>query len=312
MAKISKEEYELLKSSVFYWKWIAREEDGRLYKFHGKPKKVKSSRWNDRKQTWLGMSSDGFEFIQWGDENPYNVAKLIEEYEIENGMRYDVGKTKVVDIDTSKLAISNDFFYVKESEETKVRKNIEWLKGRFAGRKIFSPSNDREIGYNEAIDEFSKYVDQLEEKEKVEVPQFVFDWIGERKNTDFLEEIHYLESSLTSQEGYTREEHELYFWIKKNFDTFAKAWITYPNIEVEEEPLYRARLKVITGGFIASYLRTQSSGAADRLKALEIGSKYFHEDYRRLSEFTENELKRLDVWDSDQWEIEEVEENAEG
>ena len=76
--------------------------------------------------------------------------------------------------------------------------------------------------------------------------------------------------------------------------------------EVEEEPLYRARLKVITDEFIASYLCTQSSDAEERLKALEIGSKYIHEDYRHLSEFTEDELKRLDIWDSEQWEIEEL------
>ena len=91
-------------------------------------------------------------------------------------------------------------------------------------------------------------------------------------------------------------------------ERFVKAWLAYLNIEVEEEPLYRARLKVITDEFIASYLRTQSSDAEDRLKVLEIGSKYIHEDYRHLSEFTEDELKRLDIWDSEQWEIEEVEE----
>jgi len=89
-------------------------------------------------------------------------------------------------------------------------------------------------------------------------------------------------------------------------EIYARAWLD--GYTVEKEPLYRARLKVITDEFIASYLRTQSSDAEDRLKALEIGSKYINEDYRHLSEFTEDELKRLDIWVSEQWEIEELEE----
>src|SRR5699024_67045 len=95
-------------------------------------------------------------------------------------------------------------------------------------------------------------------------------------------------------------------WVARNIDKYARAWLD--GFTVEEEPLYRARLKVITDEFIASYLRTQSSDAEDRLKALEIGSKYIHEDYRHLSEFTEDELKRLNIWDSEQWEVEELEE----
>ena len=95
-------------------------------------------------------------------------------------------------------------------------------------------------------------------------------------------------------------------WVARNIDEYASAWLN--GFTMEKEPLYRARLKVITDEFIASYLRTQSSDAEDRLKALEIGSKYIHEDYRHLSEFTEDELKRLDIWDSKQWELEEMEE----
>ena len=55
------------------------------------------------------------------------------------------------------------------SEETEVR-NIEWFKGRLWGRKFFHPKNDKEIGYNKAIDEFSEYVDQLE-METVEITE---------------------------------------------------------------------------------------------------------------------------------------------
>ena len=79
-----------------------------------------------------------------------------------------------------------------------------------------------------------------EQTEKVEVPQFVFDWIEESKDFSILEEISYLRDSLSSQN--MREEHEIYFWLKNNFDTFAKAWLDYPNIEVEN-PKYYALIK---------------------------------------------------------------------
>ena len=44
-----------------------------------------------------------------------------------------------------------------------MKKDIEWLKGRLRMRKLFKPQTEEEIGYNMAIDEFSEYVDQLDE-----------------------------------------------------------------------------------------------------------------------------------------------------
>ena len=46
-----------------------------------------------------------------------------------------------------------------------MKKDIEWLKDRFKMRKLFKPQTEEEIGYNKAIDEFSEYVDQLDEPE---------------------------------------------------------------------------------------------------------------------------------------------------
>ena len=44
-----------------------------------------------------------------------------------------------------------------------MKKDIEWLKGRLRMRKLFKPQTEEEIGYNMSIDEFSEYVDQLDE-----------------------------------------------------------------------------------------------------------------------------------------------------
>ena len=122
MPKINQEEYELLKSLDDYWKWIARDNNGRLYKFQEKPKKVNSFQWNDRDQTWLGMSGDRFQFIQWEDEVPYNIAELIEDYEFENVLS-----------DEERF---HELYNANESEETEV-KNIEELKSWFEDDKYY-------------------------------------------------------------------------------------------------------------------------------------------------------------------------------
>lgn len=213
MAKINHEEYKILKSLDDDWEWIARDGKGdgggNLFAYLEKPfKDCDVGEWNYGRGTHP-INAQRFQFIQWKDWEPYSITGLMEEY---------------------------------ESGEAEV-KDLEWLKEETSEILLTSKKDGTNYFYYRDLKEkIYNAIDQFEEKEKVEVPQFVFDWIGEHKNTDFLEEIHYLESSLTSQEGYTREEHELYFWIKKNFDTFAKAWITYPNIEVKEEEKYYLKI----------------------------------------------------------------------
>ena len=155
------------------------------------------------------------------------------------------------------------------------------------------------------------------------IPKYVADWIegnkqSEEKWSDYDKEdamndtIHFTIYGLFADYPATNSHVELrnpvLKWLSVDRGNYFKLVnaVRY-GYEVEEEPLYRARLKVITDKFIASYLRTQSSDAKYRLKALEIGSKYIHEDHRHLSEFTENELKRLGIWGSEQWEVEELE-----
>lgn len=146
------------------------------------------------------------------------------------------------------------------------------------------------------------YVDELEnllvpKQELPVIPKYVAEWIKEMKQD---------ERPLYSA---MRTNHEWAIWktTNKNFsEIVAQAWLD--GYTAEEEPLYTARLKAITDEYIASYLRTQSSDDENRLNLLEIGNKYIYEDYRHQSEFTEDELKVFNIWDSDQWEIEEVEE----
>lgn len=188
-------------------------------------------------------------------------------------------------------------------------KDIEGLKkeikDNYSRLTSSSLQPERERVVNMKLDTLFGLIDQHDEREKPIVPQFVAEYFEKFKH-DLEIGIYSLNRELILGEfEYDSEIHE---WANhrenKPIETLVKMKLY--GYEVEKEPLYRARLKVITDECIASYLRTQSLDAEDRLKALEIGSKYTHKDYRHLSEFTEDELKRLNIWDSEHWEVEEV------
>lgn len=104
MARINQEEYQKLKGLDDKWKWIARDKNGRLYKFQEKPEKIKVNdfQWTDKKQTWSGMNRDSFQFIQWSDEEPYSIQKLIKEYEFEKILLAMAEEEIVLEIESKK------------------------------------------------------------------------------------------------------------------------------------------------------------------------------------------------------------------
>src|SRR5699024_2795136 len=178
MPKINQEEYEVLKGlDDNKWKWIARNYNGALITYTDKPMKNPSLYWDDFGER---MDDRLFQFVQWTDEEPYEIAELIEEYEIETGMRYDFGKIKVVDIDTSKLATRNGYIYVKESEETEVKKDLNWLKSAIQQNLDFYNDKDEEWqmakvrAYTKSLD----LINQLDEPEVLSQ-----EWLDENKSS---------------------------------------------------------------------------------------------------------------------------------
>ena len=104
MAKVSEKEYETLKGLEKQWKWIARDETQHTYAYKYRPIKSKlRGQWESNRNDYYLLPHDWLQFIQWSDSEPHNIAELIEEYE-----RYEIGNT------------------LEESEETEVKKEIEW------------------------------------------------------------------------------------------------------------------------------------------------------------------------------------------
>lgn len=81
MAKINREEYELLKSLDDKWKWITKSWATSLYAHDTEPwKNIMTLHWEGIGNS-LRVKGANFHFISWKDEEPYNIAELIEEYE---------------------------------------------------------------------------------------------------------------------------------------------------------------------------------------------------------------------------------------
>ena len=192
-----------------------------------------------------------------------------------------------------------------------MKKGIEWLKKRelIANIKSLAREVSQEWPHNEMVGlcDVLREIDESEVLSQVlpVIPSYMAEYLELAKSDVSLMRV--LEKANRREELLFLKWEKEYAWISANDETFARAWLD--GYKVEEEPLYTARLKVITGQCIESYLRTQSSNTEDRLEMLEIGSKYGGKEFGYLSEFTEHELKVLDIWDSDQWVVEEVEES---
>ena len=120
-----------------------------------------------------------------------------------------------------------------------------------------------DIGAKAACQLFLKNLQQLDEPGKVEVPQFVADWIEVCKE-------HLTTSLYTAMNPNFMKENnqsfDLILWIKNtnNQETFALAWIF--GYEVEKEKRYVVKVKgnikenmLVYGEFVERYFFTKSS-----------------------------------------------------
>ena len=111
------------------------------------------------------LSDKLFQFIQWKDQEPYNIQELIEEYEDEEYGYFN-------------MKLSREFEkFIEESEETEVKKDKKWLKEAILALKNKgNPENnqtekERELGraqqwaWNNCVDRAYEIAKQLDEPE---------------------------------------------------------------------------------------------------------------------------------------------------
>ena len=150
------------------------------------------------------------------------------------------------------------------------------------------------VPYTSMVELFLKELKQLDEPEKVKVPQFMADVIeGAREQSPELEDaLHYTWGNGTKEftEWYNK---------KSNRDLFARAWLD--GYEVEEEKRYYVRFKWIEDSY--SYLTLIKHLHAWTLKDITLDKKF-------RTAHTRKELEEADfdwVFDCPGIEIEEVE-----
>ena len=217
MKKVNKEEYGILKGLDDKWKWIARDDnyDASLFCFEDKPyKSMEIGAWgpNVVQYEYLGRHDSKFQFIQWEDEEPYNIAKLIEEYEDKEFYDY-VG------------------WKYAESEEAEVNKDIQWLKKEI--HKELEDWHGVEGGIDgDGINEIMLLINQLDQPELPVIPQWVADNIEDKKRVGVLLSVAiagFPEFKL--QKELNIDEHECN-------EIYARAWLDGYTVEEEEEQKY--------------------------------------------------------------------------
>lgn len=135
------------------------------------------------------------------------------------------------------------------------------------------------------IDFVIELASELDEPQKVTIPQFVADWIEECKNDDF--------HLFGAMEGISFNQKKLDYWFREddNMELFARAWLD--GYEVEQEKRYTVKLK----------------NTNDYLNETEVGF-HFYDNYRNNGKFTRKEIEDAgfgEVFNSPLFEVEEVE-----
>ena len=137
-------------------------------------------------------------------------------------------------------------------------------------------------------------IEQLDEPQKVQVPQFVADWIEECKNDDF--------HLFGAMEGISLNQKKLDYWFREddNMEIFARAWLD--GYEVEEEKQYYVRFKFIEDSY--SYLTLIKHLDAWTLYSITLDKKF-------RTKHTKKQLEEAgfgEVFNSTLFEVKEAEE----
>lgn len=152
------------------------------------------------------------------------------------------------------------------------------------------------------LDQILEDLKQLDEPQKVEVPQFVADWIKYCKNTNLtmtraliVDEVDFYNYANQKDESRLID----FFRVGKNQEIFARAWLD--GYEVEKEKRYYIRLKNVDENY--NYLTCIKHLDAWALTEMKRDKKF-------RTEHTKKQLEEGgfgEVFDSPLFEVEEVE-----
>lgn len=314
MPKINQEEYEVLKKlGNKDFKWLARDRDKELLAFQFRPSKAVG--WAFWVNTVLGieleLASHLFQFIQWEDDEPYEIAELIREYEVDELRRSYFGPkfSKVNGFYNANLAT---WVGLNESEEKEAKSKQElvdkWEKAIEAAELYGGDKEEKLITY---MQDFVDDLNQLDEPETLSqefIDEHKESWqdlsvtgysVPEKDLQDIL--VPKLEEVDPDEERFNRKVNKIIKAIEnpkrlklkdvvEKMDSLAevnqKQWLDRLNEkfgEVEQEPKYR----VMDGN-------TTLLGRINGLMLTTVEILEYYPEYAPAFEFTEQEIKDYD------------------
>lgn len=193
--EINQKEYHILKNSLTLATYIVREESGLLLMFDERPDKYEgdgiwgSTHPDEDDRYLVAKDVNLFPFIQWLDQEPYEIAELIKPYEKHQGFKvgdkvyvnhpfffdttktYTIaafrGRTKVILEESAYAAYIGTLTLAKESEETQM-KNLNWFENEI-----------KKLTTHEIIEARSQSVIKL--LKQLDVTPLDADWITEKR-----------------------------------------------------------------------------------------------------------------------------------
>lgn len=276
MPKINQEEYEVLKGLDSRWKWIARDKNLELWAYSEKSGKF-DTKWDvDHIHELTRLSNGLFQFIQWEDEEPYNIAELIEEYESEEReMKKNIEclkqwieeyESEVIEERKDELnGFITTLSHGKQSAIKKIKQKIDQLDkpetlsqgyNQQAYRDGFREGERQTAEYFESITEEPskeqvwKYLSEhgIEVVEKPTIPEFVADWIEHNQEDDLSDTIHFIIYGLYADWPDTNSMVELrkpvLKWLGEDRNNYFKLIdATKYGYSIEQEPKFHAKVK---------------------------------------------------------------------
>ena len=306
MSKINQEEYEVLKGLDDKWKWIARDLEGEMYTFVIKPhKNDRFNDWRNHECDWIRFENSLFHFIQWEDEEPHNIAELIEDFEeavrvnkiFENSTKMALKESEGTEVKTLESIREEIWEEMLRIEDKRLDQwaDIKYQTLREVLQKL-GHLDEPEVLSQEWIDDNSVYasfdgltgeyvhVDDLQnllvpKQELPVIPNYVAKWISvHHEQFDLYPALKRLENNALSWE-------DVYEWYRKNTRKFVSAYLT-GKYEVEEEQKYY----VLDTEDIPMLVRTH--GVVNRANThLSIHEKGRNTEHYQL---TEQEIKDYD------------------
>lgn len=165
-----------------------------------------------------------------------------------------------------------------------MKKDKEWLKGELLRELMRFNDNpnmaDYEIGIASGISTAINLTEKLDEPEQTDtnvglskpvIPDFMAYWIEENEHLTLM----YIGFKLFSNRI---KDEDVNDWISDNQEQFSRAFLAWPNVEVEKEKFYHIKLPTKTGFSYLNYDVDES----------------VHFDNFKGTQFTEQEIKAID------------------